>query len=95
MRDSSEEFIRGLRAGEPRAVQAADRLLGAMAQANHRPSPREIEVLALVAEGLTQREIAAELRVTEETVRTHVRRVRLKLGARNQRHAVALWLRQR
>ncbi len=45
-------------------------------------SPREFEVLALVAEGLTARRIAKRLGIKESTVRTHLDHAKEKLGAR-------------
>lgn len=52
-------------------------------------SAREIEVLRLVAEGNSNREIAGALFISEVTVKSHLTRILRKLGARSRTHAVA------
>lgn len=52
-------------------------------------SAREMEVLALLADGLANKEIAARLHVSPNTVKTHVARVLEKLGARRRTEALA------
>jgi DNA-binding CsgD family transcriptional regulator len=52
-------------------------------------SAREREVVRLVARGATGREIAEELHISHETVRTHVRNAMTKVGARSRAHLVA------
>jgi DNA-binding NarL/FixJ family response regulator len=55
-------------------------------------SPREREILGLLCEGLSGEEAAQRLRLSSETVRTHVRNAMSKLGASTRVHAVALAL---
>jgi DNA-binding CsgD family transcriptional regulator len=53
-------------------------------------SPRQLDVLRLVAAGADARRIAAELSISQATVRTHVKNVLDRLGANNRAHAVAI-----
>ena len=53
-------------------------------------TPREHEVLVLMAQGAANLEIAAELVLSEATVKTHVGRVLAKLGARDRVQAVLI-----
>ena len=53
-------------------------------------TPRELEVLQLVAEGLSTKEMAERLFVSENTVKTHTSRVLDKLGASRRTQAVQL-----
>ena len=57
-------------------------------------SPREREILDLLAQGLTGERIAAQLFLSPETVRTHVRNAMEKLEANTRVHAIAIALRQ-
>ena len=53
-------------------------------------SAREREVLQLVARGKSGKDIAHRLLISEQTVKTHVRNARVRLGASSRAHAVAL-----
>lgn len=53
-------------------------------------SPREIEVMRCIAEGATNLQIAALLHISEQTVKTHVKSILLKLEANDRTHAVAI-----
>jgi DNA-binding CsgD family transcriptional regulator len=51
-------------------------------------SRRQLEVLALVADGLTSREIGARLFLSVQTVNQHIKHIHARLNARNRCHAV-------
>ena len=53
-------------------------------------TPRELEILELIAAGLSNREIAAKLFVSENTVKTHCSRTFDKLGAKRRTQAVQM-----
>lgn len=77
---------------DPREIVArierlVDRKLPA---AKHALTPRELEVLTLLAEGLAQTEIAARLTISPKTVATHIERILSKLGVRSRAQAVAV-----
>jgi DNA-binding NarL/FixJ family response regulator len=94
------DAVRVIAAGEALlAPTVTRRLISEFALMRHRPdarpaaalaalTPRETQVLRLVAEGLSNQEISARLVVTEETVKTHVSRVLGKLGLRDRTQAV-------
>ena len=53
-------------------------------------TPRETEIVSLIADGLSNREIAARLVVTDATVKTHINHVLAKTGARDRAQLIAL-----
>jgi DNA-binding NarL/FixJ family response regulator len=57
-------------------------------------SARELEVLGLVAQGNANKEIAARLSITEETVKSHVTKILAKLRANDRTHAVTIGLKR-
>jgi DNA-binding NarL/FixJ family response regulator len=57
-------------------------------------SSREIEVLRLISGGNANKEIAAQLSITEETVKGHIKNILAKLDANDRTHAVTIGLRR-
>ncbi|MBC2637627.1 MULTISPECIES: LuxR C-terminal-related transcriptional regulator [unclassified Rhodococcus (in: high G+C Gram-positive bacteria)] len=55
-------------------------------------SAREVEVIALMAEGLTNAQIGRRLTITEGTVKSHVKRILRKTSSSNRAEAVAIWM---
>ncbi|MFD7734266.1 response regulator [Kitasatospora phosalacinea] len=84
----TRRLIAEFAATPPRADQRADPRPHPAAERLRTLTPRETEVLLLVAEGLSNPEVAARLTVTEETVKTHVSRILAKLGLRDRTQAV-------
>ena len=95
------EAVRVVAAGDALLAPAVTRrLIAEFARLRPRPAsappalealtPREIEVLRLIAAGLSNAEIAARLVIGEETVKTHVSRILTKLGLRDRTQAVVL-----
>lgn len=52
---------------------------------------REREVMELIAQGLSNREIASTLYITEKTVKNHINHLYAKLGVTARRQAIELW----
>jgi two-component system, NarL family, response regulator len=57
-------------------------------------TPREVDVLRLVAKGNANKAVGARLSLTEETVKSHIRSILAKLGANDRTHAVAIALKR-
>ncbi|NRQ33787.1 response regulator transcription factor [Nonomuraea sp. NN258] len=96
------DAVRVIAVGEALLAPAVTRrLIGEFARLDPKPdprsaaalallTPRETQVLRLMAEGLSNQELAERLVVTEETVKTHVSRVLSKLGLRDRTQAVVM-----
>jgi DNA-binding NarL/FixJ family response regulator len=92
------ELLEGIRAasrGEtvlapPVAARLMSRLRTPVAPAAVQPSPRELEVLAAVARGLSNAEIGRELFIGEATVKTHLQRLFTKLDVDDRTRAVTV-----
>jgi DNA-binding NarL/FixJ family response regulator len=87
------ETIRAVHAGQKRipaelAAQLADHA------ADDALTSREIEVLRLISAGNANKLIADQLRITEETVKGHVKNILSKLGANDRTHAVTIGLKR-
>jgi DNA-binding NarL/FixJ family response regulator len=87
--DTIRDVSRGLKRIEPNV--AADL---ARHQSDASLTRREIEVLSLVAAGNSNKLIAAQLKINEETAKTHIKSILAKLDANDRTHAVMLGLRR-
>ncbi|MEU0267288.1 response regulator transcription factor [Nocardioides sp. NPDC006303] len=88
--------IRGTARGETvLAPSVATRLLQRAASPTPKVSPREIEILRLLARGLGNKEMARELLVSEATVKSHLSHIYTKLGVDTRAGAVATAIERR
>lgn len=76
----TDRLVRALRSGPPPA--------GAPASVTEPLTEREVEVLRLVAEGYSNRQIAGLIHLAEGTVKNHISAILVKLGARDRTNAV-------
>lgn len=79
------EWSKARKLAIPKAHRVAERTRGALLTA------RERQVVDLVAEGLTNKQIAARLTISERTAESHLEQIRSKLGLRN-RAQIAAWI---
>jgi DNA-binding NarL/FixJ family response regulator len=82
-RKSTARLIDGLAHGKRRAQEPPDRL-----------TPRETTLLGLVASGMSNKAIAREMSISENTVKYYMKSILQKLGARNRTEAAAVALRE-
>lgn len=93
LKDAAPEEIRSAvaAAAEGRtalAPQVAGRLLGQLRSPETTLSPRELELLELIADGMSNRAMARQLFISEATVKTHLVHIHEKLGVDNRTAAV-------
>ncbi len=89
LRQELLEAIRAVHAGQKRlsaevAAEIAEHAIDDVL------TPREIDVLRLIARGNANKEIARKLSLTEETVKGHVKNILTKLGVHDRTHAVTI-----
>lgn len=83
------ETIRAVQSGQKRVSQEVAAEI-AEHFADDALTPRELDVLRLVAKGNANKGIGAQLSLTEETVKSHIRNILSKLQANDRTHAVAI-----
>jgi len=87
------QTIRAVHAGQKRVPpEVAAELVGHAADDSL--TSREIDVLRLIAAGNANKEVAAQLSITEETVKGHVKNILAKLRASDRTHAVTIGLKR-
>lgn len=87
------ETIRAVHAGQKRVPPEVAAEVAEHTGEEHLTA-RELEILKLIAEGNANKEIAALLSISEDTVKSHVGRVLEKLGANDRTHAVTIALKR-
>ena len=93
VREELLETIRSVHAGKRRLPAAIAQKL-AEHMADEPISPRELDVLSLMAAGKRNKEIASELSIAEDTVKIHVRNILSKLQVNDRTEAVTIALRR-
>jgi DNA-binding NarL/FixJ family response regulator len=93
VRDELLDVIRSVHSGKRRLPAAVAQKL-AEHMADEPISPRELEVLSLMAGGKRNKEIAGELSIAEDTVKMHVRNILSKLQVSDRTEAVTIALRR-
>jgi DNA-binding NarL/FixJ family response regulator len=93
LRNELLETIRAVHAGQKRVSSEVAAEI-AEHSADDALTPREVDVLRWVAKGNANKEIAAQLSLTEETVKSHLRSILAKLEAKDRTHAVAIGARR-
>jgi DNA-binding NarL/FixJ family response regulator len=89
LRNELLETIRAVHAGQKRV---SSEIAAEIAEhsTDYALTPREVDVLRLAAKGNANKEIGAQLSLTEETVKSHIRNILAKLEAKDRTHAVAI-----
>jgi DNA-binding NarL/FixJ family response regulator len=95
---SSEQLVRAIEkvaASEPGSVAYVDQqLIPDVLSRDEMLTPREREILQLLADGMSNGDVAAKLFISQETVKSHVRHILTKLEADTRTHAVAIAMRE-
>jgi len=89
-----EAVVRGEAAIDPAVQHHLVEAVAGTPELQHGLTPREAEVLRLIAEGLSNAEIAVRLVVSEATVKSHINHLFTKTGVRDRAQAVAYAYRQ-
>jgi two-component system NarL family response regulator len=91
--DDLAAVVRAVHSGARPISDEVQRILATRSRESHL-TPRELEVLEFVAQGLRNKEIGNALRITEETTKVHVRHILEKLHVQDRTEAVTVALRR-